>query len=573
MAAPEPRPKPALTKPHSPNPVQPDQLSATNENSVQPQTRPNIGSAARGSSNAATGGNLGRDNASMNSMDNEEVADNPESNRFVFFNVMPSWLVSLIAHVLLILILAFLILPGKPAEVSFQVSQSEGEQLESLDVNFDALDLSDSQMAPSELDQTNDVPKLNDVQPQLVELTPTPQVTDLFSTTMSSDVAAEAGTVTGIKGGETGSRTGDSKSRMVKKYGGTPESEEAVTLALQWLEKHQLPDGSWSFEHTIGPGERSKKNPGSLIDCRLGATGLALLPFLGNGQTHKEGQYQEVVRKGLEFLLKNGKAESGGLSFWEEGGTIYSHGICSIVLCEAFAMTNDADLRKAAQATIQYIEYYQDPRLGGWQYEPRNGSDTSAVGWQIMALKSAWKSGLEVNPRTLKMASKFLDSVSTRKGAYYGYMDPPPDKITRSYRGKTAVGLLSRMYLGWEKDRPAIVEGVEWLKELGPSPETADERRENSVNMYYNYYATQLMFQFGGDTWEKWNGEMRDFLVQSQDKNGAERGSWFYPAGELGVDRGGRLYATALAALTLEVYYRYLPIYGDQSLIEAFPID
>lgn len=500
-------------------------------------------------------------------------SENSEANRFVLLNVMPSWLVSLIAHVFMIVILAFLIIPGKPPDISFEVSQTPGEQLESMDVNLDSLDFSDSPLSESELNEASDSPKLDDVQPQLAELTPTPQTTELFSSALSSTSAVEAGPMTGIKGGETGSRSGENRARMVKKYGGSPESEAAVTLALEWLQKHQLPDGSWSFEHTIGPGERSKKNPGSLVDCRLGATGLALLPFLANGQTHKEGLYQEVVRKGLEFLLKNGQIESDGLSFWEDGGTIYSHGICSIVLCEAFAMTGDSDLRNAAQATIRYIEYYQDPRLGGWQYKPRDGSDTSAVGWQVMAMKSAWKSGLEVNPRTIKMTSRFLDSVSGRKGAYYGYMEPPPEKITRTYRGRTAVGLLSRMYLGWERDRPALLEGIEWLSELGPSPETADERRENSVNMYYNYYATQLMFQFGGPKWEKWNEKMRDFLVTSQDKNGAERGSWFFPTGELGVDRGGRLYTTALAALTLEVYYRYLPIYDDQTLLEAFPID
>ena len=75
--------------------------------------------------------------------------------------------------------------------------------------------------------------------------------------------------------------------------------------------------------------------------------------------------------------------------------------------------------------------------------------------------------------------------------------------------------------------------------------------------MYYNYYATQLMFQYGGDPWEKWNSKMRDILVQAQAKEGAAEGSWFFAGGEPGASRGGRLYCTSLATLILEVYYRH----------------
>jgi hypothetical protein len=53
---------------------------------------------------------------------------------------------------------------------------------------------------------------------------------------------------------------------------------------------------------------------------------------------------------------------------------------------------------------------------------------------------------------------------------------------------------------------------------------------------------------------------MRDFLVNSQSKrDDHDKGSWHF--NEAYAAAGGRLYCTAMSAMTLEVYYRYLPIY------------
>ena len=117
-------------------------------------------------------------------------------------------------------------------------------------------------------------------------------------------------------------------------------------------------------------------------EARFAATGFGLLPFLGAGQTHKEGKYKENVKAGLLYLINNMK----GGSMYESGGSLYSHGIASIALCESYAMTQDKNLLGPAQAAIRFTCEAQDPQLGGWQYTPKNGSDTSAFGWQLMAL-------------------------------------------------------------------------------------------------------------------------------------------------------------------------------------------
>ena len=102
---------------------------------------------------------------------------------------------------------------------------------------------------------------------------------------------------------------------------------------------------------------------------------------------------------------------------------------------------------------------------------------------------------------------------------------------------------------------------MHWLSDLGPSV-------DGSANLYYNYYATQVMRHYGGEPWEAWNPVMRDFLIASQSQNRHERGSWFFP-GEHN-EAGGRLYCTAMATLILEVYYRHLPLYSKRAVAEKF---
>ncbi|MFI4876734.1 MAG: hypothetical protein ACIALR_15395, partial [Blastopirellula sp. JB062] len=89
--------------------------------------------------------------------------------------------------------------------------------------------------------------------------------------------------------------------------------------------------------------------------------------------------------------------------------------------------------------------------------------------------------------------------------------------------------------------------------------------------MYYNYYATQVLRHYGGEKWEAWNVKQRDFLIKSQVKEGQpEAGSWHFSGSH--TDKGGRLYNTSLSLLTLEVYYRHLPIYKNTASEDEFPL-
>jgi hypothetical protein len=167
---------------------------------------------------------------------------------------------------------------------------------------------------------------------------------------------------------------------------------------------------------------------------------------------------------------------------------------------------------------------------------------------------------LQIPPATFRGAINFLDFASTGKGAYYGYDGPSTAKRPVT----TAVGLLCRMYMGWDRSNPGLAEGVKYIAATGV----------NKKNMYYNYYAAQVLRQFGGPDWEKFNVEIRDWLVDTQVAKGHPTGSWFFPDAQAhsGPLEGGRLASTSLATMILEVYYRHMPLYADAAGAEDFPL-
>jgi hypothetical protein len=348
-----------------------------------------------------------------------------------------------------------------------------------------------------------------------------------------------------------------------QRQGGNEASEQAVELGLAFLARHQKADGHWSL-HELGVDDPafSDSDRGSM-QSDSAATALALLAYLGAGYTHRTDKYQQVVQRGLEYLLTH-QSEQGELF---TGGSrvvrFYSHGIASIALCEAYGMTRDARLRQPAQRALDYIMATQHPELGGWRYRPRVESDTSVSGWQIMALKSGELAGLSIDQGSYLLASHWLDTAqaSPQDASRYVYL---PGFIDRN-EGKpslamSAEGMLMRLYLGWQSTNPHIRRGADYLMDNVPKSGTSEKPLRDA---YYWYYATQVMFQMKGEHWQQWNRNARDLLVKSQIREGALTGSWSpnEPVPDRWAGAGGRLYVTAMHLLILEVYYRHLPIY------------
>jgi hypothetical protein len=272
------------------------------------------------------------------------------------------------------------------------------------------------------------------------------------------------------------------------------------------------------------------------------------LAFQGHGDTHNEpGRFQKNVAGGwnalLKFFDKQGSFHASGVP---QHHLLYTQGQATIALCEIYGMTEDPDFKEPAQRAVNYLIKIQD-KAGGWRYFPGDDSDTSVTGWIVMALQSARMAKLQVPEATLARIDKFLDSVSGKGGTRYSYRpERPPTNVM------TAEALLCRQYLGWPRNDKRLVDGVRYLLE---NPMVWSKR-----DVYYWYYATQVMHHMEGDAWREWNAVMRQMLPEQQVKEGKERGSW-EPAGDAWGPTAGRLYVTCLSCYMLEVYYRHLPIY------------
>lgn len=340
------------------------------------------------------------------------------------------------------------------------------------------------------------------------------------------------------------------KEEVVKEFGGNDQTLATIQLGLEWLVQHQANDGHWGLHnfHEQCRDYEPCSGRGNVRSDTAG-TALALLPFLGDGHTHKEGRHKEVVARGISWLVKNQKPDGNLFVGGDANSFMYSHGLATIALCECYGMTADPSLRDVTQRAIDFIVAAQDARTGGWRYKPRDGADTSVVGWQVMALKSGQMAGLNVPEKSLQEARRWLQSVAgknDRQGqfAYQGGQFNP---------AMSAEALLCLEYLDQDRESEPIVHGADYLVSRLPMKD-----RDNS---YFWYYGTQAMFHLQGEHWRQWNAALHPLLIETQRTEGAIAGTW--DPKDQWENSGGRLYATSLRLLMLEVYYRHLPIYQE----------
>ena len=334
-------------------------------------------------------------------------------------------------------------------------------------------------------------------------------------------------------------RRGRPSPETIEQLGGSDATERAIGSALEWLARNQEGDGRWDMRKHGANGEFD-----------TAGAGLALLCFYGWGETHnKGGKYQANVKRALEWLLKQQK-ENGDL---RGGGRMYCHGIAAIALCEAYGFTKDPKLKEPAERAIDLIVASQSPSRGGWRYNPADAdgkpsddSDLSVTAWQYMALHSARLAGLEVADEPFLRAQKYMTSVSSgTHGGLYAYTGGGPNPAM------TASGMFCRQLDLVPPTDPRMPEGAEYL---------GRHKFNNNPDYYYVYYATLALYQHQGPVWKEWNDRLKDTFPRIQNKIGANRGSW--DPGGRHSNAGGRVVSTTLSVLSLEVYYRLLPMYG-----------
>ena len=348
-----------------------------------------------------------------------------------------------------------------------------------------------------------------------------------------------------------GLRTGEQKRELAGQFGGTDKTEAAVEAALAWLATNQLEDGRWDASQ-LGAGLEMRvlghDRQGAGAEADTGISGLALLAFLGAGQTHFEGKHRRNIQRGLEYLLWSQHADGNLAGDAKLFARMYCHGIASLALSEAYAMTGDERLRPYVERAIAYTVWSQHKTTGGWRYRPGDRGDMSQFGWQLMALKSAELAGVKIPAETRAGMLRFLQEVSSgTHGGLASYR-----RGEQASRTMTAEALVCRLFLGQKIESSRVAEARRFLEQELPG--------DGQVNLYYWYYASLSLFQLQGKSWNEWNEALQGELLSRQRTDGEWAGSW--DPNTVWGGYGGRVYSTAMAALCLEVYYRYLPIYS-----------
>jgi len=366
----------------------------------------------------------------------------------------------------------------------------------------------------------------------------------------------------GASGGESGAgrfgnRDQGGRKNLARKGGGGPATERAVDWALRWLKEHQERDGRWDARKYGGGQSHEPRN------CDASVTALALLAFLGAGNTHVFGEHKEVVRRGVEWL-KRQQAPSGLI-----GQHRYEGGITMLAMVEAYGMSEDPTLRPVAQRAVDYALKTQGP-AGGWRYLPDRplDVDTSVTGWWVMGLKSAKIADLHLPPTASDKALRYFQQATLVEA---------PDRATVSYSSEaetvnqvqrgggsttmTAVALVGLQFLGRDRQDPQVQAcAAQSLADGLPSA--------GNLDFYRWYYATLGLYQLGARSaaWEEWNPAMVRALLETQVTAGTFRenkGSW-NPETDLWGAAWGRVGQTAMGALMFEVYYRYRNVHEQR---------
>jgi hypothetical protein len=428
------------------------------------------------------------------------------------------------------------------------------------------------------------------IQRQVQEVvTDIPKGTSLDNLSDFNRNAHSINTAIGVGGGAAGaygSRFG--KGALIRE-GGSAGTESAVRAALEWLRRHQDEDGKWSaadYQKHCKDGKNKNEDferygeDKAFPEHDVGVTALAMLAFTGYGQTHLDGDHPEYVaclRKAVRWMKQRqqltGDAQTDGrYGSGEHEQWIYDHAIATMAMAELYVMSNDISLKNSVKKAVQFCLRTQNDGFG-WRYGVKPAdNDTSVTGWMVLALKTAKNArgiGIQKSDfeRAFGGALNWFDRATAANGKC-GYLaagdegsrlakgHPDPYPYSKELSCMTAVSVLCRLFGGESRDKESIRDGVKILMKEPPVWQEQSGLSLSKINLYYWYYGTYALFQFGGQDWKVWNESMQDALLKTQRQgNICEDGSWD-PIDEWGI-AGGRVYSTAIGAMTLEVFYRF----------------
>lgn len=392
-------------------------------------------------------------------------------------------------------------------------------------------------LTPPEVDLEMDAPDVEDfaAEPVMDEMVALDVASDAISPILMRNLAP----------GSMANRTAAGRAASIGRYGGKwgEYAEISVLKSLEWLRINQNMDGSW--------GTHDKE----------AMAALGILTFLAHGETVASEKYGETVKNAIQYLVvrQNEKGEYLQIAYDGErprAQGAYGQAVCNYAISEAYGMTRIPSLKTAMEKGLQVLIDGQQAD-GGFDYEFQKVGrrDTSLAGWCGLGMKAAYLAGAEnpALPEAMERIVRDLKAAQKEDGSFW-YSYAGTSHATHSIAG-VAVLVLQLLGHGGEAE---VKKGLEFLEGA-----ECDWKKPPQWAMYAWYHISQAKFHQGGGKWKAWNNACAPALIRNQNPDG----SWHSPGvaalkpGSDGREDMHPVYATTLAALTLQVYYRFLPTY------------
>jgi hypothetical protein len=338
-----------------------------------------------------------------------------------------------------------------------------------------------------------------------------------------------------------------------------PQVSASIDRAVKFLLSQQQPEGYFSEQKNQPKPKRGDVPAHAGAMTALAIMGLASIGHLPSDPT-PEGQ---AVARALRFMIDYIEPDETGYLGRSDRSRMYGHGIMTLMFVEMLGMSQDEELdrkmRPICEGAIKMIVKSQatpksDSNKGGWRYEPASSdSDMSVTVWQLMSLRGAKSTGIDVPPEAIANAVAYIKrSYRSERDASGRPKDMAAAFSYEPYGGRqtfstTAAGLLSLQVCG-QYEAAEVIGSANYL--MKSPPEIAEP-----WYFYGNYYYAQGMYQRGGDFAATARRKTEDTLLKAQSPEGA----WFPRNGN--EKSQGPIYATALSLLSLSVYHHFLPIY------------
>lgn len=343
-------------------------------------------------------------------------------------------------------------------------------------------------------------------------------------------------------------------------------AEDAVLAGLIWLARHQSPYGSWGAKTFTNQCKGTACTGTGEEEFDIGVTGLSLLAFTSAGYTPSSKDIYEgfdfglVVRKAANYLMSI-QDNQGIYGFLEQGKFMYNQAIAAYAICDLYGIIKDSPtgvmFKDTAQKGVNYLVSVKNPGKG-WRYQPQDGqNDSSVTGWATMALKSAELAGLNVDPNVFAEIKSFYDDVTDPNTGEVRYTELTPlDREPAVQPTTTAIGIMVHFLIDRNRSGPLVQKGVGLIMKSLPVWDTSKEGIIDYCYWFFGSYYLNYYDGPDGPCWQRWNEQLKEVLVKNQ-RPMADKCAWgSWEPIDRWSEEGGRVYATAINTLTLEVYYK-----------------